>query len=225
MTELSHSLNATSSSSHGVHEQLSKLQRALAAAESEKQILEDRLETGRQATAETKHAQDMMADRVARLQDELQRSESRANQLELQLQSSKSHLETGNAGADNYLREELGRMRKESTQAQEKIKELRKTVRAIFLIIFFLCIFCSILCPLKRLFLFRSLSSRPKRPSLSAATSAPPCAALAPAASAPTSSTTSAPRSLCCPRPRLPGSTRRVSQQQPRAPTAPAQLR
>ena len=148
MNELSRSLNATSSSSHGVHEQLSRLQRALAAAESEKQILEDRLETGRHASTEMKHAQDLLADKVTHLQNELQRSESRANQLELQLQSSKSHLETGNAGADNYLREELGRMRKESTQAQEKIKELRKTVRAIFLIIFFLCIFCSILCPL-----------------------------------------------------------------------------
>ena len=127
MTELSRSLNATSTSSHGIHEQLSKLQRALAAAESEKQILEDRLETGRQATAETKHAQDMMAERVARPQDELQRSETRANQLELQLQSSRGHLES-TGGQDNYLKEELARLRRESGKAQDKIKELRKTV-------------------------------------------------------------------------------------------------
>ncbi len=33
--------------------------------------------------------------------------------------------------ADNYLRDELGRMRREAADAQEKIKELRKSVRVM----------------------------------------------------------------------------------------------
>ncbi len=129
--ELSRSLAATSSSSSSVHEQLTQLQRSLSAAEAEKELLSDRLDTARQQTSELKRAQEAMEARAEQMQSELQRSESRANQLELQLRASKAHLEesaaAGGAG-DNYLREELSRMRREATTAQDKIKELRKTV-------------------------------------------------------------------------------------------------
>lgn len=74
-----------------------------------------------------KHSQELMQDKIVNLQSELQRSESRCNQLELQLQNFKPH-HTGNESADNYIREELSRLRKESNRSQDKIRELKKTV-------------------------------------------------------------------------------------------------
>ncbi len=90
--------------------------------------MSDRLEASRQQTQDLKRSQELLQGRVEQLQAEVQRSESRANQLDLQLQSSRQQLESGDAGADNYLREELGRLRRESSAAQDKVKELRKTV-------------------------------------------------------------------------------------------------
>lgn len=66
---------------------------------------------------------------MSQLQADLQRSESRANQLELQLQSSRKHMEN-DANADNYLREELGRMRREADQTKERVREMKKAVSA-----------------------------------------------------------------------------------------------
>ena len=74
-----------------------------------------------------KYSQETIQDKLSQLQNDLQRSESRGNQLELNLQTSKVHLE--NSSQDNYLREELGRLRRESNAATDKIRELKKTVR------------------------------------------------------------------------------------------------
>lgn len=74
-----------------------------------------------------KYSSRHLQEKIEQLQSDLQRSESRANQLELQLQTSKSYLES-NAN-DNYLREELSRLRRESNQAKDKTKEMSKIVR------------------------------------------------------------------------------------------------
>ena len=73
-----------------------------------------------------KYSSRHLQEKIEQLQSDLQRSESRANQLELQLQASKSYLES-NAN-DNYLREELSRLRRESNQAKDKTKEMSKIV-------------------------------------------------------------------------------------------------
>lgn len=84
------------------------------------------METFKQQVQDSKRSHDHLQDKIDHLQQDLQRSETRANDLELKFERSKSHLENGSQ--DNYLREELGRLRRESNSAKEKVKELRKTV-------------------------------------------------------------------------------------------------
>ena len=85
------------------------------------------MEASKQQNMDLKYSQETIQDKLSQLQNDLQRSESRGNQLELNLQTSKVHLE--NSSQDNYLREELGRLRRESNAATDKIRELKKTVR------------------------------------------------------------------------------------------------
>ncbi|XP_059085482.1 rootletin-like isoform X2 [Tigriopus californicus] len=124
--ELSRTLNYTSSNTSGIQEELEQLRRALSNAENEKKILEDRLESARQQQHDMKQSGRNLHNKLEQLEADLQRSESKANQLELQLHNSKSYLES-NAN-DNYLKEELSRLRRESDQAKDKIRELNKMV-------------------------------------------------------------------------------------------------
>ena len=78
--------------SHSLQDQVSQLQRALSVAENEKKVLEDRLESSRGQSHDLKRSQDMLQEKLALLQADLQRSESRANQCELALQSSRAQL-------------------------------------------------------------------------------------------------------------------------------------
>jgi hypothetical protein len=73
-------------------DQLSQLQRSLSAAENERKVLEDRLESSRLESSDLKRNQEMLQDKISQLQSALQKSESRANQCEIGLQSSRAQL-------------------------------------------------------------------------------------------------------------------------------------
>ena len=73
-------------------DQLSQLQRSLSAAENERKVLEDRLESSRLESSDLKRNQEMLQDKISQLQSALQKSESRANQCEITLQSSRAQL-------------------------------------------------------------------------------------------------------------------------------------
>lgn len=93
------------------------------------QILEERLESSRSFSTELKKSQEALQDKVSHLQTELQRSESRANQAELHLQTTRTHLDSN--VQDNYMREELGRLRQENANLQDRVKELSKKIAAL----------------------------------------------------------------------------------------------
>ena len=92
-------------------------------------VLEDRVADGRRQASTLQQTRDSLQAKLDEMQADLQRSESKSNQLELQLQSSKRHMES-DSSADNYLREELGKVWREADQSRERLREMKKTVRA-----------------------------------------------------------------------------------------------
>lgn len=81
-----------------------------------------------------RQGEDELQAKLSQLQNDLQRSESKSNQLELQLETSRKFLAGAKGDSsvgDNYLREELSRMKREADQSKERTREMKKTVRAL----------------------------------------------------------------------------------------------
>ena len=91
------------------------------------QILEERLSDSRVQVSILRQGEDELHAKLSQLQNDLQRSESKSNQFELQLESSRN-AKVDSSSADNYLREELSRMKREADQSKDRTREMKKTV-------------------------------------------------------------------------------------------------
>ena len=102
------------------------LQRQILDLEQEKKLLEDRLENSksvaREVKSEIKDMENTMTDLTRRL-GEAERGRQEAEQRLAQAGC--------NVGADNYLKEELNKTRKENISLAEKVKELERRVKQI----------------------------------------------------------------------------------------------
>ena len=100
------------------------LQRQILDLEQEKKLLEDRLENSksvaREVKSEIKDMENTMTDLTRRL-GEAERGRQEAEQRLAQAGC--------NVGADNYLKEELNKTRKENCGLTDKVKELEKKVK------------------------------------------------------------------------------------------------
>ena len=107
-------------------DQNSYLQRHILELEQEKKMLEERLENSKSvakdAKGEVKDLESSMTDLSRRL-GEAERGRQEAEQRLAQAGC--------NVGADNYLKEELNKTRKENFGLTEKVKELEKKVKRI----------------------------------------------------------------------------------------------
>ena len=107
-----------------MREQNSSLQRQVLELEQERRLLEERLENSkvvsRDVKKEAKELEDSMLEVTRRL-SEAERGRQEAEQRLAQAGC--------NVGADNYLKEELNKTRKENIGLTEKVKELDKRVR------------------------------------------------------------------------------------------------
>ena len=90
--------------------------------------MEERLSDSRLQVSILRQGEDELHAKLSQLQNDLQRSESKSNQFELQLESSRN-AKGDSSAADNYLREELSRMKREADQSKERTREMKKTVR------------------------------------------------------------------------------------------------
>jgi len=72
-------------STTNAQEELERTKSALLTAKSENELLNERLEISKQREKESKNFQEVLKEKNERFQVNLQRSESRANQLELQV--------------------------------------------------------------------------------------------------------------------------------------------
>ena len=68
VADLNRSLAAASNGSSGIRDQLNEAQRELNAAESERRILEDRLDTAKQQNAEMRRNQEEFVEKIEKLQ-------------------------------------------------------------------------------------------------------------------------------------------------------------
>ena len=107
-------------------EQNGALQRQLLESEQERRLLEDRLENSkhaaREARSEVKEMENTVTDMTRRL-GEAERGRQEAEERLAQAGC--------NAGADNYLKEELNKTRKENIGLTDKIKELERKVKRV----------------------------------------------------------------------------------------------
>ncbi len=129
VSDLTRTLTHSSSSQHDTQNRVAQLERSLAAVEQEKKNLEEKLEDSRQSVADIRRKRDALESQLLEATASLQKSESKANQLELSLQTSKSNLE--NSSQDKYLRDELGRLRKENDGLQERVREMTRKVQSL----------------------------------------------------------------------------------------------
>jgi chromosome segregation ATPase len=121
---LNRNVNASYSSSNDAQDRVAQLERSLAKTNNEKQSFEEQLDESRQSTNEMKRRIDALEDQLSDAQAVLQKSESRANQLELSLQTSRANHE--NNSTDNYIRDELGRLRRENDQLQDRLRDMTR---------------------------------------------------------------------------------------------------
>ena len=109
-----------------MRDQNSSLQRQVLELEQERRLLEERLENSKavskDARKELAEAEESMAE-VSRRLSEAERGRQEAEQRLAQAGS--------NVGADNYLKEELNKTRKENISLAEKVKELERRVKQI----------------------------------------------------------------------------------------------
>ena len=103
-----------------------QLARQLREAEQERQLLEDRLENSKsaakEARGEVRELETSVSDMTRRLGD-AERGRQEAEQRLAQAGC--------NVGADNYLKEELNKTRKENIGLTEKVKELERKVKRV----------------------------------------------------------------------------------------------
>ena len=109
-----------------VQDKNSYLQHKLSQLQQEKQLLEDRLDNSKsvakEARREVKELENSMSDMTRRLSD-AERGRFEAEERLAQAGC--------NVGADNYLKEELNKTRKENIGLTDKIKELERKVKRV----------------------------------------------------------------------------------------------
>ncbi len=129
LSDLNRNLTASRSSQYGTQNQVTHLERSLAAVDEEKRVFAEKLDASRLAVQEAKEKRDVLESQLAESQSALLKSESKVNQLELSLQTSRTNLE--NSSQDKYLRDELGRLRRENDGLLERIREMTKKLQAL----------------------------------------------------------------------------------------------
>ena len=124
LADLNQDVNAKDVKSFETEEKNTKLQRQLERLKVEKQGLEDQLEASQLSLQESKKRIFNLDRDLDESQTALQKSESKTNQLQLSLQASKTNLES--RSQDQYLKDELSRMRKENDNLMDQVQELSK---------------------------------------------------------------------------------------------------
>ena len=107
-------------------EQNGALQRQLLESEQERRLLEDRLENSKQAAREARGEVKELENSVTDMSRRLGEAERGRQEAEERLAQAGC-----NAGADNYLKEELNKTRKENIGLTEKVKELERKVKRV----------------------------------------------------------------------------------------------
>ncbi len=124
IADLSKSLSRQDGKLHDREDQVSKLEATLERLKMEKDSLHDQVEVSNAGLQDSKRRIVHLETELEQTETRLHRSESKANQLELSLKASQVSLE--NNGADNYLREELSKLRRDNERLQEQLKELNR---------------------------------------------------------------------------------------------------
>lgn len=124
VADLSQSLGRKDAKSYETEERVSQLERNLERSKAENSVLQDQLEVLQQAMQESKQRIFSLQRDVEDTESALQKSETKANHLELSLNASKASLE--NNVSDNYLREELTKLRRDNENLQDSLKEMTK---------------------------------------------------------------------------------------------------
>ena len=109
-----------------MREQNSSLQRQVLELEQERRLLKERLENSKVVTRDVKKE-------VKELEDSMLEVTRRLSEAERGRQEAEQRLAQAgcNVGADNYLKEELNKTRKENIGLTEKVKELDRRMRQI----------------------------------------------------------------------------------------------
>ena len=124
LADLNQDVNAKDVKTFETSEKNTKLQRQLERLKVEKQVLEDQLEASQLSVQESKKQIFNLDRDLDETRTALQKSESKTNQLQLSLQASKINLESHTQ--DQYLKDELSRMRKENENLMEQVQDLSK---------------------------------------------------------------------------------------------------
>lgn len=124
VADLSSSITAKNSHNIETETHVTKLERALERAKNERNSIEDQLEASQASLQESKKRILSLEQSLNEAEDALVKSASKVNQLELALESSKATLE--NSSPDQYIRDELSRLRRENDGLQDKLKDLTR---------------------------------------------------------------------------------------------------
>lgn len=124
VADLSQTLNRKDSHGHETEEKLIKLERSLEKLKIEKDVLNDQFEASQGSLQESKRRIMTLEKDLEDTETALHKSESKVNQLELNIQVSKTSLE--NSGADNYMRQELTKLRRSNENLQDSIKDMTR---------------------------------------------------------------------------------------------------
>merc|ERR550519_2999449 len=116
---LSRELSQSVGASEHVSGELEGLRRRIQELDGEKRMLEDRLENNKMLVMESRKEGQEMEKQLAELRHKLGEAESGRKTAERRLAQAGT-----NHGADNYLKDELNKTRKENVSLQEKTKEL-----------------------------------------------------------------------------------------------------
>ena len=98
----------------------------LATTRSEKSVLEQKLQTWKLKADNLKETKDQAEEKINKLENDLQRSESKVNAANIELKSTIAAMESNSQ--DNFVREELGQIRRDNDSLHQKLQEANKKV-------------------------------------------------------------------------------------------------
>ena len=124
LADLNHDVTAQDFKASETEEKNAKLMRNLERVKSEKHVLEDQLEASQLSVQESRKRVLYLERDLEESQTALQKAESKANHLDLSLQASQSRLESNNV--DEFLKDELSRVRRENEGLLEQVQDLSK---------------------------------------------------------------------------------------------------
>ena len=107
-------------------EHLYQMKRQLMEVEQERKLLEDRLENSKSVAHDTRQELEMVESKMSEMGNRLQEAEQGRQEAEHRLAQAGCNL-----GADNYLKDELNKARKENIKLAEKTKEMERKVRVL----------------------------------------------------------------------------------------------